>query len=113
MHINITNIIRKIIDVSYCFRIIFLWFYSAQNTEWFQNSKHINFETINIIITMKDITCTSFWCVFVFWFFFVLFWLVWVFFGLTSMPLLVYLSYCQSLLQRVHSLNFKAQMCSK
>lgn len=72
MHINITNIIRKIIDVSYCFHITFLWFYSTQNTELFQNSKHINFETINIIITMKDITCTSFWCVFVCWFFFVL-----------------------------------------
>lgn len=91
MHINITNIIRKIIDVSYCFHIIFLWFDSTQNTEWFQNSKHVSFEAINIIVTMKDITCTSFWCVFVF-----LFWLVWVFFGLTSMPLLVYLSYCQS-----------------
>lgn len=79
MNINITNIIRKIIDVSYYFHIIFLWFYSIQNTEWFQNSKHRSFETINMIIKMKDTTCTSFCFLFV-WFLFsvlvgVFFWL--------------------------------------
>lgn len=34
-------------------------------------------------------------------------------FWLTPLHLLIYLSYCQSLLQRVHSLNFKARVCSE
>lgn len=49
-----------------------------------------------MVITTKDITCIPF-----------------SFFWLTSLRLLICLSCCQSLLQRVHSLNFKARVCSE
>lgn len=87
----------RIIDLSYWLILFFLRFCFVQNRELFWNSKHKKPGNYQYDCNNERHHLHSFF----------------FFFWLTSLRLLIYLSCCQGLLQRVHSLNFKARVCSE